>query len=197
MSETTKAHHTSPASRPSPGDKPPAPAPPPPPAWRRWLLPIGLLLSLWLLFGEGLASLGGSVEQLSYTSFVQQVDAGKVKTADISSTGSVAGELQNGKLYQTAIPTALDDQQLAHRLERHNVQITAVPPSSGLGAIIVSLAPLLLGRPAGGRPARPDGRRAGRHRPVAGQGLRRRAAHHQVRRRRGIRRCQAGDRRGR
>ena len=75
---------------------------------------------------------------------MQRVDAGKVKTAEISTTGSVAGELKGGKLYETAIPTALDDQQLAHRLERHRVQITAVPPSAGLGEIVVSLAPLLL-----------------------------------------------------
>jgi cell division protease FtsH len=89
MPHTTMAHRTSPASRPPPGDKPPAPAPPPPPSWRRWLLPVGLLVSLWLLFGNGLASLRGGDEQLSYTTFVQRVDAGKVKTADISTTGSV------------------------------------------------------------------------------------------------------------
>jgi cell division protease FtsH len=144
MLELTTPHHTSPAGRPAPGDKPQAPAPPPPPSWRRWLLPIGLLLSLWLLFGDPLADLGGEVQQLSYTAFVQRVDAGKVKTADISSTGSVTGELKGGTLYQTAIPTALDDQQLAHRLERHDVQITALPASSGLDEIIVSLVPLLL-----------------------------------------------------
>ena len=142
MPEMTMAHHTSPASRPPIGDKPPAPVPPP--SWRRWLLPIGLLLSMWLLFGDVAASLGGEVRQLSYTSFIQHVAAGKVKTADISSTGSVAGELKAGTPYQTAMPTALDDQQLAHRLESHDVQITAVPPSTSLGEILISLAPLLL-----------------------------------------------------
>jgi cell division protease FtsH len=144
MPHTTMAHRTSPASRPPLGDKPPAPAPPPPPSWRRWLLPVGLLVSLWLLFGNGLASLRGGDEQLSYTTFVQRVDAGKVKTADISTTGSVTGELKGGTPYETAIPTALDDQRLAHRLERHDVQITAVPPTAGVGGVIASLAPLLV-----------------------------------------------------
>lgn len=46
--------------------------------------------------------------------------------------------------YQTAIPAALDDQQLATRLESHGVRITAVPASSGVGEIVTSLAPLPL-----------------------------------------------------
>jgi cell division protease FtsH len=139
MSETTRVHRTAPASRPPASDKPPASPPP----WRQWLIPLGVLLTVWLLFGDVVANLSGGVEQLDYTTFVQRVDAGKVKTADISATGSIAGELKGGTPYETAIPTALDDQGLARRLERHAVAITAVP-TSDVGGIIVSLAPLLV-----------------------------------------------------
>jgi cell division protease FtsH len=41
---------TAPARSGPPRDTPPKPAPPPPPAWRRWLLPAGLLITAGLLF---------------------------------------------------------------------------------------------------------------------------------------------------
>ena len=51
--------HLSRSADPGPPKDPPQPTPPPPPAWRRWLLPIGMiiliLLLFWPLIGRGIS----------------------------------------------------------------------------------------------------------------------------------------------
>ena len=136
-----RRHPTAPAKTPPPGDRPPAPAPPPP-SWRRWLLPVGLILSLMLLYNNSIGH--APAQQLTYSDFLAQVDQGKVETAQIAPQGQVAGTLEGGGRYETAIPTALADQELAARLEGKGVKITAVPARTTLLDVLLSFAPFLL-----------------------------------------------------
>ncbi len=137
-------HHTSPAKPPHPraGEKRQGPAPPPPPGWRNWLLYLGILATILLLF----LPLGGrGATELTYTQFVNDVTANKVKTATIDANGKVSGELTDGTSYTSQIPVALQDTSLSTLLQEHNVQITGEGQSSSLFAsIILSLLPFIL-----------------------------------------------------
>src|SRR4051812_31105629 len=117
------------------------PAPPPPPAWRNWLIWIGVAATVLLFF----LPLGRSSNELTYTQFVDQVKADKVKTATIDADGGVSGTLTNGDSYETQIPVALQDNSLPRLLDEHDVQITAEGARSNTFLLIVSnLLPLLL-----------------------------------------------------
>src|SRR5215813_2890231 len=93
---------------PPPGDKPVRTAPPPPPAWRHWLW-IGWLvvILLWVI-----PSFVHTTPQahLSYSQFVSDVSAHKVKTVNIPSSSSpganvtVTGTFTNGKQFETVTP---------------------------------------------------------------------------------------------
>ena len=137
-------HHTAPAKPRDPraSEKRQGPAPPPPPAWRHWLLYLGILATIVLFF---LPIGTRSTNQLTYTQFVNNVMANKVKTATINASGGVTGTLTTGTSYTTQIPTALQDNNLPTLLRQHNVQITAQGPSSSvLGTILLNLLPLIL-----------------------------------------------------
>jgi cell division protease FtsH len=137
-------HQTSPAKPRDPraGERRQGPAPPPAPGWRSWLLYLGIAGSILLFFlpiGRGAAT------QLTYTQFVNDVKADKVKTATIDPNGKVSGELTDGTTYATQIPVALQDTTLATLLQEHDVQITGQGQSSSLlASIFVNLLPFLL-----------------------------------------------------
>jgi len=138
------AHHTSPAkpTHPRASQKRQGPAPPPPPAWRNWLLYAGIAATILLFF---LPIGGGKSAQLTYTQFVNDVKANKVKTATIDANGKVSGTLTDQTAYTTQIPVALQDTNLSTLLQQHNVQITGRGQSSSLlGTIVVSLLPFIL-----------------------------------------------------
>jgi cell division protease FtsH len=133
---------------PPPGDKPVNSAPPPPPAWRHWLWPIALLafFALWLILP------GINVKtpvSLSYSQFVADANAHKIKTVTFSSGSNGAntpatGELTNGKSYETVIP-GTPTTTLTQQLSSDGVKtITANPPSSGLGTDLLYWLILLL-----------------------------------------------------
>ena len=118
------------------------PAPSPPPAWRNWLLVVGFIASLALLFWPRSQP---NVSELSYSGFLSRVRAGEVATATIAATGAVSGTLQGGGEYATQLPTALDNSGLAEELESNGVQITAEPePGTSLLDIVASFLPLAL-----------------------------------------------------
>src|SRR5688572_6477895 len=121
-------------SEPSTDRRQPA-APPPPPAWRNWLLVLGLVVSMLILFWPQGAP---SVSELSYSDFLSRVRAGQVATAVIDPTGAVTGRLERGGDYATQIPTALQDAELAQLLQQHDVQITgeAEPGTTFLSIIL-------------------------------------------------------------
>ena len=89
------------------GDKPTPTAPPPPPAWRHWLWPLGLLAAVVLFLFLPRVSGVPSVN-LTYSQFLSDVNAHKVKTFTLdNSTGSTApgtGTLKDGKDYTTVVP---------------------------------------------------------------------------------------------
>ena len=113
-------------------------------AWRRWLLPVGMIGFLALLALSRGAAPG---MPLSYTRFVADVGAGTVRAVTIDPAGHVAGSLVSGQPFTTTIPVALDDRTLAGQLAAHHVQVTAAAAtgSSVLSVLIGLLSLLLIG----------------------------------------------------
>ena len=137
-------------SAPPPGDKAAPTAPPPPPSWRHWLWPGALLAALVLFLL--LPRIGSPPVNLTYSTFVSDVSAHKVKTFTLdNSTGSTApatGTLKNGDDYTTVIPLPFAGTPLETTLQNADVQIEAAAPSSGFGTELlywlILLAPFLV-----------------------------------------------------
>jgi len=133
---------------PPPGDKPVGSAPPPPPAWRHWLWPLALLATVLLyLFLPGIHV--NEPVSLTYSQFISDAGAHKIKTVDFGngSAGSnttTTGELTNGSSYTTVIP-GQPTSQLSQELTADGVKsVTASPPSSGIGSVLLYFLFLLL-----------------------------------------------------
>ena len=123
--------HLSRSVEPGPPKEPTKPPPPPPPAWRRWLLPIGMLILLGLLFWPSLLR-SSPTTQYTFTTFQNKVTAGDVKSVSIDSNGAVTGKLSNGSEFTSQLPTALDRSQITQQLNAQHVQITATQAGGGL-----------------------------------------------------------------
>jgi cell division protease FtsH len=133
---------------PPPGDKPVPTAPPPPSGWRNGLWPIALIAVVVLyIFLPGINI--KTPVSLSYSQFIADVGAHKVKTVDFGNGASgsnttATGTLTNGKSYTTVIPgqptTALSQQLTADGVK----SVTATAPSSGLGTDLLYWLFLLL-----------------------------------------------------
>src|SRR5512142_1645697 len=88
------------ATPPPRGDKPaPGSAPPPPPRWRHWLLPIGIIAALFLwIFLPAVHQ--ASQTSLTYSKFLSDASAGKVKTITLAQAGGTStGTLKDGTNY--------------------------------------------------------------------------------------------------
>ena len=105
---------------------------------------MGIVATIGLLIASGTKS--SPTTSLTFSQFYQDVTSNLVKTAHVSSTGTVTGALANGTHYSTTIPTALGDTNLQSQLLAHKVVISASTAGSGLtvGTVIVDLLPLLL-----------------------------------------------------
>src|SRR6516162_1385157 len=130
------------------GDKPQPTAPPPPPAWRHWLWPIALLATIALyLFLPGIHY--NQPVSLSYSQFIADANAHKIKTVTFGngSSGSntpASGELTDGKSYTTVIPGP-PTPQLSQQLTADGVQtVSAAAPSSSLASDLLYWLLLLL-----------------------------------------------------
>jgi cell division protease FtsH len=123
--------HLSRSVEPGPPKEPPQPTPQPPPTWRRWLLPIGMLILLGLLFWPSLLR-SSPTTKYTFTTFQNQVTSGDVKSVSIDSNGAVTGKLSNGKEFTSQLPTALDRSQITQQLNAQHVQITATQAGGGL-----------------------------------------------------------------
>jgi len=122
------------ATPPPPGDKPgPGNAPPPPPAWRHWLLPIGILVALFLwIYAPAVHQTPSTT--LTYSQFLNDVSAHKVKTVTIAQPGGTStGTLTNNTDYTVVIPPQAG-QTLLNDLQSGNVQITAATNSPSFGS---------------------------------------------------------------
>ena len=135
-------HPTGSARSGEPSDRRAAPAPPPPPRWRMWLLPAGVLITLFLFAIPHMT--GTPTKNLSYSAFLSGVNSGAVRTASVNPTGAITGELKGGDHYTSQIPTAITDNQLAPSLKDHGVNVTGVGQGSALLSDVLSFVPLLL-----------------------------------------------------
>jgi len=124
------------------GQKNRGPAPSPPPRWVGVLFYIGLAVTLALF----LIPVGKtSTSQLTYSQFLDKVNADQVKTATIDANGAVSGTLKSGTQYTSQIPVALQDTSLAQQLRAHNVDTQGKGSGSNiLVTILVNLLPFLI-----------------------------------------------------
>ena len=134
---------TKPASPPPERDKPVPVAPPPPPKWRHWLWAGAIVLFLLLFFVLPATRITQPVN-LTYSQFVEQVSAGKIKTFTINSNGSASGTLTDGKQYTTVVPTQLTNPALLPQLQKEGVEISANPPGTSFGSEVLTWVILLL-----------------------------------------------------
>ena len=134
---------TKPASPPPERDKPVPVAPPPPPKWRHWLWAGAIVLFLLLFFVLPATRITQPVN-LTYSQFVEQVSAGKIKTFTINSNGSASGTLTDGKEYTTVVPTQLTNPALLPQLQKEGVEISANPPGTSFGSEVLTWVILLL-----------------------------------------------------
>ena len=128
-----------------PGGRPVPTAPPPPPRWRHWLWPVALGIAVVLFILLPVSHFGSSVT-LSYSQFIADANAHKIKTVTFaSSTGNTpaSGTLTSGKSYTTTVP-GQPTPTLNQQLMADNVQITASAPSSGFGTQLLSWLLILL-----------------------------------------------------
>jgi cell division protease FtsH len=92
-----------------PGDHQPAPAPPDPPRWRQWLIPLGLLITVWLIFGSVFANT--STVAVGYGALVNQIQQKHIDTLVLASDGTITGvyrsDFEKGAVFRSAYPTAL------------------------------------------------------------------------------------------
>ena len=137
-----RIRHATSSAKPGPGqDRPPAPAPPPPPRWRAWLLPIGLLATILLLFVPHTSST--PTHSYTYTKFLSQLHAKNLRTASIDPAGAITGALKKGGNYTSQIPLAINDTSLAPTLKADGVTVTGVGSSSSLLDTLLSFLPFL------------------------------------------------------
>ncbi|MFJ5117182.1 ATP-dependent zinc metalloprotease FtsH [Kitasatospora sp. NPDC088548] len=131
--------HAAGKSGPGPVRRPSKPGPPTSapqsPGWRRWLLPAVLAVTVLALLLTH--SRPGTEPRYAYSDFAGRVDAGQVKTVDITDKGAITGTLKDGTRFTTQIPTALDNSQLTRQLQTQHVAITAT--QSGGGSILSTL----------------------------------------------------------
>jgi cell division protease FtsH len=133
---------------PPPGDKPVPTAPPPPPAWRHWLWPAAILVMVVLyLFLPAIH--GTQTVSLTYSQFISDANAHKVKDVTFGSAANgtnttVTGTLTSGKQFTTVIP-GQPSTAFSSQLAKDGVKsVTALPAGASFGTELLSWAILLL-----------------------------------------------------
>jgi cell division protease FtsH len=129
------------AAPPPTGDKPAPTAPPGPPAWRHYLWPLAIILSI-LLFLVVPATQSQQVT-ITYSQFLKDVSAHKVKTVTIGTNGSASGTLTDGSSYTTVVPPQAG-QPFLDQLTHSGVEITAQTTGTTFGTEVLSWVILLL-----------------------------------------------------
>jgi len=132
---------TQPAATPPPGDRPAPVAPP----WRHWLWPlaIGITLLLWLVL-PALHPSSAASTNLTYSEFLHDVRAHRLKNVTIASNGQASGALVSGHRYTTIIPVELVGPSLLNELEVAHVSIVASASSGSLADELLSFGLILL-----------------------------------------------------
>lgn len=111
----------------------------------RWM-PVLLFVVLGLVvvaiaFASGNKSAG---LRYDYTAFLDKVVAGQVHDVTISSTGSVAGTLTDGRAFTTTVPTGVGDTGLLATLGAHDVTVKATVAHESLWSVLLGLLPWLV-----------------------------------------------------
>jgi cell division protease FtsH len=131
------------SSPPPPGDKPVRTAPPSPPAWRHWLWLIWLVVILLYVIPSLVHTTPQT--QLTYSQFLTDVGAHKIKTADIPSPASadanvtVTGTLRNGHDFSAVTPYIPTGSSLADSMRAAGVNISYESPGSSLGGLLLEV----------------------------------------------------------
>jgi cell division protease FtsH len=132
-----------------PTDRPVAPAPPPPPGWRRYLIPIGVLLSLFLLF---LPRMGGPSTEVGYGRLTEQIADKKVESLTLTADGAISGtyrsSFDNGGDFTSHYPSGVQgaDQAFVAQLKDPTLvpHFNATAASGSTLATVLSFLPILL-----------------------------------------------------
>jgi cell division protease FtsH len=122
----------------------PSTAPPRPPAWRHWLWPIAIVAAflLWL----NLSPLHSTSTTLTYSQFLSDVSAHKVKTVEIAPAGGTStGTLTDGTNYTVVIPEQTGEAFLTE-LQAEGVTVSASTSSPSFGSEVLSFL-LVFGLP--------------------------------------------------
>jgi cell division protease FtsH len=82
--------------------------------------------------------------RLTYSEFLEQVDAGRVDTAVIDPEGAVTGQLDDGREYRTQLPVVMTGEELSARLREAGVDVDATGPQGSWLPVLLSFAPVLL-----------------------------------------------------
>jgi cell division protease FtsH len=128
---------------PPPGDKPVRTAPPPPPAWRHWLWLAALVVALLYILPSIVHNTRQT--QLTYSQFVSDVSAHKIKTASIPSPTTaganvtVTGTLSNGSAFSTVTPSIPSGSPLADSMRAAGVAISYQSAGSSIGGVLLNL----------------------------------------------------------
>jgi cell division protease FtsH len=130
------------------GDKPVRTAPPPPPPWRHavWLLVV--VVALLYIVPSFLHTT--STVSLSYSQFLKDVAAHKVKTIDIPSPATAganvtaSGTLADNQHYSTVVPVITPGSPLAANLQAAGVTTTYQAPGSSIGGVVLELVLFLV-----------------------------------------------------
>ena len=131
---------------PVPDDRPSPPksAPPPPPRGRNivWFIALIAAFFLWLV----LPTVHSSSTSLTYSQFLSDVSAHKVKTVDIAPPGGTStGTLTDGTHYTVVIPPQAGESLLTE-LQSNGVTVSAQTSSPGVWSQVFSWL-LILGLP--------------------------------------------------
>ncbi len=102
---------------------------------------VGLAITALLLF---IPAPSKTATSLKYSEWKTKLDAGEVSTVTIDQTGKATGTLKSGEKYETCIPTAIKDNELAADLEQQKVTVKATQSGSSFLSIVGSFLPLLL-----------------------------------------------------
>jgi cell division protease FtsH len=105
-----------------------------------WIIIALLLFALFNLFQS--PGQQASTSEISYSQFLQRVDAGEVTSVTIAGE-TVTGKFQDGRSFQTYTP---QDADMVSRLRDRNVEIKAQPPAEDnfLPGMLLSWFPILL-----------------------------------------------------
>nr|WP_295107869.1 ATP-dependent zinc metalloprotease FtsH [uncultured Caulobacter sp.] len=103
-----------------------------------WLVIVAVLAGVFVVSQNARTKSGG---EISYSQLLKQVDAGKIKSAEIAGQKVIARDAQNKQINVNA---PLDSDELVNRMVAKNADVKFINSSISPWAILVQLLPILL-----------------------------------------------------